>query len=118
MNITLRQLQIFMEVARRGSMLQAAEALHLTTPAVSMQIKELEKQVGLTLFDRSTKRLALSKAGQVFEGHAKRIMIDLQEVDHDIVRFKQLETGVLTVATLATTEHFLPQLLMRFSTQY
>ena len=52
MNITFRQLQVFSEVARQGSMVRAAASLHLTPPAVSMQVKELETQVGLPLFDR------------------------------------------------------------------
>ena len=51
MNITFRQLRVFTEVAKRQSMIRAAETLHLSSPAVSMQIKEVEAQVGLSLFD-------------------------------------------------------------------
>jgi DNA-binding transcriptional LysR family regulator len=63
MNITFRQLRVFTEVAAHGSMARAAEALHLTPPAVSMQIKEIEGQVGLPLFDREGRAVALSTAG-------------------------------------------------------
>jgi len=63
MNVTFRQLRVFVEVVRHGSVLRAAEALHLTPPAVSMQIKEVESQVGLPLFDRAGRRLSLSTAG-------------------------------------------------------
>ena len=52
-NVTFRQLRVFTEVARQLSFARAAEALHLTPPAVTMQVKELESQVGLPLFERS-----------------------------------------------------------------
>ena len=68
MNVTFRQLRVFAEVAQHGSMARAAEALHLTPPAVSMQIKELEAQVGLPLFDRAGRKVSLSTAGRVLPG--------------------------------------------------
>ena len=85
-----------MEVAQRTSMIEAADALHLTTPAVSMQIKELETRVGLTLFDRSSKHVSLSKAGEHFILHARRILLALKEADNAILRFKRLDIGQLT----------------------
>ena len=66
MNITFRQLRVFSEVAHRGSMIRAAASLHLTPPAVSMQIKEIESQVGLPLFDRRGRQVSLSTAGEYF----------------------------------------------------
>ena len=60
MHVTFRQLTVFAEVARQSSVLRAAEALHLTPPAVSLQIKELENQVGQTLFDRTGRRMSLT----------------------------------------------------------
>ena len=59
-NVTFRQLRVFAEVARHLSFARAAEALHLTPPAVSMQIKELEAQVGLPLFDRQGRKVSLT----------------------------------------------------------
>ena len=52
-NVTFRQLRVFVEVARKLSFVRAAESLHLTPPAVTMQVKELESQVGLPLFEVS-----------------------------------------------------------------
>ena len=69
MNITFRQLRVFTEVAQQGSMIRAAAALHLTPPAVSMQIKEVEAQVGLSLFDRHGRQVSLSTAGEYFLVH-------------------------------------------------
>ena len=59
MNVTFRQLRVFTEVAQQGSMARAADTLHLTPPAVSMQIKELETQVGLALFERHGRQVSL-----------------------------------------------------------
>ena len=66
MNVTFRQLRVFVEVARQGSVLRASEVLHLTPPAVSLQIKEIESQVGQRLFDRANRRITLSTAGEYF----------------------------------------------------
>ena len=62
-NITIRQLKIFESVARNLSFSRAAEDLHLTQPAVSMQIKQLEDHAGLSLFTQAGMRIALTEAG-------------------------------------------------------
>ncbi|MGA1167651.1 MAG: LysR family transcriptional regulator, partial [Burkholderiaceae bacterium] len=63
-NATFRQLRVFNEVARHLSFIRAAEALHLTPPAVTMQIKELEGHLGMALFDRTGKKVRLTTAGE------------------------------------------------------
>jgi len=73
MNITLRQLRIFEAVARHASISRAAADLLLTQPAVSMQVKQLEDQIGLPLVDQIGKRLRLTEAGQELRNHAARI---------------------------------------------
>jgi len=88
MNITLRQLQIFTEVVRCASMARAAESLHLTAPAVSMQIRELEAQVGLALFDREGRKIRLSAAGEYFLTHARRMLMVLKETNIAMARLK------------------------------
>ena len=60
MNVTIRQLQVFASAAKHLSFARAAEELHLTQPAISMQIKELESAVGLPLFDRAGRKIALT----------------------------------------------------------
>ena len=114
MNVTFRQLRVFAEVARLGSVQRAADALHLTPPAVSMQVKELEGQVGLPLFDRAGRRLALSTAGEYFLVYARRLLGTLKEADDAMARFKRVESGVLTVGMVSSAKYFLPQLLARF----
>ena len=118
MNITFRQLRVFAEVAQQGSMIRAAETLHLTPPAVSMQIKEIESQVGLPLFDRHGRQVSLSTAGEYFLVHAKRLLANLKEADDAMARFKKLEHGLLTIGIVSTAKYFVPQLLARFHEEH
>ena len=118
MNITFRQLQVFTEVARQGSMIRAAASLHLTPPAVSMQIKQIEGQVGLPLFDRAGRQVSLSTAGEYFLVHAKRLLADLKDADHAMARFKRLEHGLLTIGIVSTATYFVPRLLARFHEEH
>ncbi len=114
MNITFRQLRVFTEVAAQGSMARAAETLHLTPPAISMQIKEIENQVGLPLFDRNGRAVTLSTAGEYFLVHAKRLLAALKDADHAMARLKRVERGVLTIGMVGTAKYFVPHLLARF----
>lgn len=118
MNITFRQLRVFVEVARQGSMARAAATLHLTPPAVSMQIKEIETQVGLKLFDRNGRSVRLSTAGEYFVVHARRMLADLREAENAMARFSGLEQGLLTIGMLSTAKYFVPRLLARFNADH
>ncbi len=118
MNLSLRQLRVFVEVARHGSVLRAAEALHITPPAVSMQVKELEAQVGLRLFDREKRRLNLSTAGEYFLVHARRLLAAHKAAEEDMARFQRLDRGVLTLGFVSTAKYFLLQLLARFHQEH
>jgi DNA-binding transcriptional LysR family regulator len=118
MNVTFRQLRVFAEVARQGSVQQAAEALHLTPPAVSMQVKALESQVGLALFDRTGRRLVLSGAGEYFLVHARRLLGTLKEADDAMARLRRVESGRLVIGMVSSAKYFLPQLLARFHAEH
>jgi LysR family transcriptional regulator, low CO2-responsive transcriptional regulator len=114
MNITFRQLRVFTEVAQQGSMARAAETLHLTPPAISMQIKEIESQVGLSLFERNGRAVTLSTAGEYFLVHAKRLLSALKDADDAMARLKRVESGLLTIGMVGTAKYFVPRLLARF----
>lgn len=118
MNLSFRQLRVFTEVARHGSVQRAAEALHITPPAVSMQIKELEAQVGLRLFDREKRRLSLSTAGEYFLVHARRLLAAHKEAEDAMARFQRLDRGLLTLGFVSTAKYFLLQLLARFHAEH
>lgn len=118
MNVTFRQLRVFVEVARHGSVTRAAEALHLTPPAVSMQVKEVESQVGVSLFDREGRQLSLSTAGEYFLVHARRMLGALKEAENAMGRFRRLEQGLLTIGMVSTAKYFVPRLLARFHEEH
>ena len=81
MHLTLRQLQCFSAVARNLSFTRAAEELHLTQPAVSMQIRQLEQQAGLPLTEQLGKRIHLTEAGEEVFRYARAILRDVEELD-------------------------------------
>src|SRR4051794_27178402 len=99
-------------------MIRAATSLHLTPPAISMQIKEVESQVGLRLFDRRGRQVFLSTAGEYFLVHARQLLAALKETENAMARLKRLEHGVLTVGIVSTAKYFIPQLLARFSEEH
>jgi len=116
--VTFRQLRVFTEVARQLSFSRAAEALHLTPPAVTMQVKELEGHVGLPLFERQGRQVQLTMAGEYFLVYAKRLMSTLKDAENVMARFKRADTGVLTIGMLSTAGYFLPALLARFRAEH
>ena len=114
MNITFRQLQIFDAVARNLSFTRASEELHLTQPAVSMQIKQLEQSVGLPLFEQLGKKIFLTEAGQEFSRYASAIGSQLDEFEQVVDEMKGLQRGRLTIAVASTANYFVPRLLATF----
>lgn len=118
MHITLRQLQIFEAVARHTSISRAAGELHLTQPAVSMQMKQLEAQIGLPLLDQIGKRLFLTDAGQELRGHARRIASNLVDLEASMDQLRGLECGLLRLAVVSTANYFLPRLLASYAERH
>lgn len=99
-------------------MTRAAELLHLTAPAVSMQIKEIEAQVGLPLFDRQGRQVSLSTAGEYFLVHAKRLLAALRDAENEMARLKKLEGGRLNIGMVSTAKYFVPRLLALFHKEH
>jgi DNA-binding transcriptional LysR family regulator len=114
MNITFRQLKIFEAVASHLSYTRASEALHLTQPAVSMQIKQLENTVGLPLFEQLGKKIFLTDAGNEFRRYSSAIGLQLDELELVVDELKGLKRGHLTIAVASTANYFLPRLLAAF----
>jgi DNA-binding transcriptional LysR family regulator len=102
MDIDPRRLRVLHEVARRGGVMRAAEALHLTPSAVSQQLAQLEREVGLALIDRSQRRAALTPAGRVLAGYAERIDNEITEARRELTRFAERLAGPVTVAAFPT----------------
>ena len=115
-NATFRQLRVFNEVARHLSFVRAAENLHLTPPAVTMQVKELEGHVGMPLFDRKGKQVSLTTTGEYMLVYARKILATVKDAEDAAARLQRAETGVLTIGFVSTAKYFLMRLLAEFRT--
>ena len=118
MNVSIRQLRVFVAAAKHGSFGKAAEEMHLTPPAVSMQIKELEAQVGLPLFERSGRKVMLTITGEYLLVYARKILATLKDAEDAVAKFRNLRTGRLSLGMVSTAKYFLPRLLGRFRTEH
>src|SRR5205807_2540150 len=87
-NATLRQLRVFSSVARHSSFARAAEELGLTAPAVSMQIKELETEVGLPLFDRTSRKVSLTMVGEYVLAYTQPVLGAMRDAEDMVARFR------------------------------
>jgi LysR family transcriptional regulator, low CO2-responsive transcriptional regulator len=117
-NATFRQLRVFSEVARHLSFSKAAQALHLTPPAITMQVKELEGHVGMPLFERNGRQVALTTAGEYMLVFARRMLSTLKDAEDTAARLQRLEVGTLTIGMVSTAKYFLPRLLAEFRREH
>ena len=119
MNITLRQLRAFIAVAELGQFNIAARNLHLTQSAVSILIRDLEREIGARLFDRHTRMVSLTLVGQEFLPQARKILRDLELAVGDVRDNATLKRGQVTIAAaivLAAT--VVPPIIARFLKRY
>lgn len=116
--ITLRQLETFAAVARLGSFSRAAEALHLTQPAVSIQIRQLAETVGMPLFDQAGRTLRLTAAGDELLATTRRLDDVWNRFESAIDALRGLKRGKLRVALVTTAKYFLPRMLGAFCKRY
>ncbi len=117
-NLSMRQLRIFQSAARHGSFSKAALELSLTAPAVSMQMKELETDLGMALFERVGRRVELTSAGEYFLVYVKRIAATLRDAESTLSKLKGTEVGTLKIGLVSTAKYFLPQLLKPFREEH
>jgi DNA-binding transcriptional LysR family regulator len=118
MHVTLRQLRIFETVARHQSISRAAAELHLTQPAVSMQMKQLEEQIGVPIVELVGKRMFLTEAGQELRSHAQDIADRIDAMNLAMEQFRGLERGLLRLAVVSTANYFLPRLIADFHARW
>ncbi len=117
-HISMRQLQVFEASARLSSITRAAEELFLTQPTVSMQIKKLEGNVGLPLFEQVGKRISLTDAGEALYRAAREILEMLGRLEVEGAELKGLKTGQLRLAVVTTAKYFAPRILGKFCKDY
>jgi LysR family transcriptional regulator, low CO2-responsive transcriptional regulator len=115
---TLRQLQIFESAARTLSFSRTSELVHLTQPAVSMQMKQLEHLAGLPLFERIGRRLHLTEAGEELARHAREVLRALEQADDALAALRGLQGGRIRVAVTSTAKYIAPKLVALFTKRH
>ena len=118
MHFTLQQLKLFEAVSRNNSYTRAAEELHLTQPAVSIQIKRLEEQVGMPLFDTVGKKIFTTAAGKAMYSACTDILARAAELKDTVEELKGEVKGPLQIAVVTTAKYFMPHLLGTFLSMY
>src|SRR2546430_15291357 len=119
MNLQLTHLQTLAAVARHGSFSHAARELHLTQPAVSMQVRLLERALGLPLLERVGKRAFPTKAGEVLLAHAGRALRELETGLAVVAQLRVIVAGRIRLGTSASFSiYLLPPALRRFRSHY
>ena len=115
----LNQLRGFYEIAREGSFTRAADKLYLTQPAISLQVKALEEELDVALFERNRRQIRLTPAGEVLVQHARGIFEQLAAAQSEIAALQDVLRGQLVIGTSDTNcTYVLPELLRTFAEEH
>lgn len=117
-HLTLQQLRLFEAVARLRNITRAAEEVHLTQPAVSIQIKKMEEALGTPLLEQVGRRIHLTVAGQAVYEASQDVLQRLHELDLSLDELKEEVTGPVNLVVVSSAKYFLPYLLGHFLERY
>ena len=115
---TFRQLRVFEAVARHLSYSRAAEELHLTQPAVSIQVKQLEHHAGLPLFEQLGRKVYLTAAGRELQHYCLAVLQQFREAEEALAALKGIRGGKLAIAVISAGDYFFPRLLAAFCSRH
>jgi DNA-binding transcriptional LysR family regulator len=118
MNITFRQLRLFLALAETGSVSGAARALHVTQPTASMQLKDMSEAVGLPLYEVVARKVYLTDVGQELAKTARAIAQSWDAFEQEADGARGLTRGRLRVAVVSTAQYFMPRLLGSFCARH
>ena len=114
MNYTLSQLNVFVKVVENQSVTKAAEHLHMTQPAVSIQLKNFQDQFEIPLFEVISRRMHITSFGQEVAASAKEILFQADLLRHKALKFKGELTGILKISVVSTGKYVIPFFLKPF----
>jgi LysR family transcriptional regulator, transcription activator of glutamate synthase operon len=114
-----RQIQYFMEVAKREHVTEAADALHVAQSSVSRQIFNLENELGVDLFIREGRRVKLTHLGEIFFERMKQVTNLIEEAKREVKEYLSPETGTVRIAfPISMAAHTLPSIIYAFRMRY
>ena len=115
----VRDLEIFLSVAKHLNFTRAGKELHLSQPSVSVRIRQLEDELGVELFEQLGKKVVLTEAGRLLEPYARRVVLALDDARRVIEDVQGLERGSLRIGASTTPGMYLvPKLIARFKRRY
>lgn len=118
MNYTLHQLQVFLEVVRQQSITKAAEEMHMTQPALSIQLKNFQMQFDFPLTEVIGRKLYITDFGQSIAGIAENVVKEAEAILYKTKEYKGLFTGKLRISSASTGKYVIPYFLEGFLQQY
>lgn len=118
MNYTLHQLEIFLKIAELQSVTKASEALYLTQPAVSIQLKKFQEQFKIPLFEVVGRRIYITEFGDEIAFAAKKIMEEVKAIDYKALSFQGELAGKLKIAIVSTAKYVMPYFLSDFINEH
>lgn len=114
MNVTFRQLRLFLALADTGSVSAAARAMHVTQPTASMQLKEIALSVGLPLYQVIGKKIHLTELGLELAATARAMVLSWESFEQHVDAMQGLSRGKLRIAVVSTAKYFMPRLIGSF----
>ncbi len=115
----VRDLEVFLSVAKHLSFTRAGEEVHLSQPSVSVRMRQLEKGLGVKLFEQVGKRVVLTEAGRLLEPCARRVVVAMEDAQHVIGEYRGLKRGSLRIGASTTPGMYLvPKIIARFKHRY
>jgi DNA-binding transcriptional LysR family regulator len=118
MNITFRQMRLFLALADTLSVTKASQKMHITQPTASMQLKEITENLGLPLFEVISKKIHLTALGEELAKTARNMTGQWEAFEQHAAQMKGLTKGNLRVAVVSTAKYFIPKLLGSFCSKY
>ena len=118
MNYTLHQLQIFVEVVRQGSVTKAAEAMHMTQPALSIQLKSFQQQFKAPLTEMSGRQLHITDFGYEIAHRAQNVINETEAIKFKTKAYEGLLTGRLRISSASTGKYVIPYFLSGFLNEH
>jgi DNA-binding transcriptional LysR family regulator len=116
--LDLRQLKYFMTIAQEGQITRAAKLLNMEQPPLSRQLKQMEQELGVRLFDRSRMRLKLTEAGELLREKAQSLLLQFDETMKEVKEIDQGVRGVLSIGSVVSCISLLPKQIVSFREHY
>ncbi|MDT8990988.1 LysR family transcriptional regulator [Curvibacter sp. APW13] len=118
MNITFRQLRLFLALADTGSVSQAARAMHVTQPTASMQLREVTQALGMPLYEVIGRKVYLTQAGLELARTARTMVDEWERLEQTVGLLHGLQKGRLQVSVVSTAKYFIPRLIGQFCREH